>query len=179
MRSFVAMLLLSLCLPAVAQLRDPLAVEHVDAANFMGEWYEIARLPNRLEHDCARDVTSTFERRTEEAIRVTYRCKTLDGESQQIRGVGRIRDMASQSKLEMRFAPLALAWWPFVWDDWWILELPSASGYMMVGDPSREALWIFARSRQLDDATYGILVAHAARQGYDTQHLVKTPQSQR
>ncbi|MEO8847174.1 MAG: lipocalin family protein [Casimicrobiaceae bacterium] len=179
MRSCVALLLLSLCLPAGAQLRNPVAAEHVAAESFMGEWYEIARLPNRLEQDCARDVTATFERRTEEAIRVTYRCKTIDGESQQIRGVGRIRDMASHAKLEMRFAPLALAWWPFVWDDWWILELPATSGYMMVGDPSRETLWIFARTRQLNDAAYRTLVEHAARQGYDTTRLVKTPQSQR
>jgi len=179
MRTIVPLLFLLLSLSALAQTREPQAAAHVDADRYMGDWYEIARLPNRLERDCASDVTSTYERRTEEAIRVTYRCRDADGEAQRIRGVARIRDMASHAKLEMRFAPLALAWWPFVWDDWWILEVTPAYTQMMVGDPSRQTLWIFARTRDMSDADYAAFVAHAADQGYDTRKLVRTPQSRR
>ena len=77
----------------------------------------------------------------------------------------------------MRFAPLALAWLPFLWDDWWILEVAPEYTYMMAGDPSHNRLWIYARARELDDATYRMLVEHAAAQGYDTTRLVRTPQS--
>jgi lipocalin len=47
----------------------------------------------------------------------------------------------------------------------------------MAGDPSHQRLWIYARTRELDDTTYRTLVAHAAAQGYDTTRLVRTPQS--
>jgi apolipoprotein D and lipocalin family protein len=177
MRTFVPLLLLLLALPAQSQSRQPTAVEHADVDRYMGQWYEIARLPNQLERHCARDVVSIYERRSESAIRVTYVCSQADGEEERTRGVARIRDAGSNAKLELRFAPLALAWWPFVWDDWWILELAPEYTHMMVGDPSRQTLWIFSRTREMDDATYQALIAHAAAQGYDTQHLVKTPQS--
>jgi apolipoprotein D and lipocalin family protein len=179
MRTFGPLLLLLWSLPALAQMRQPVAVEHADVERYMGRWYEIARLPNRLERDCASDVTSTYERRSEAAIRVTYVCRNSDGGEELTRGVARIRDTASHAKLELRFAPLALAWWPFVWDDWWILELAPEYTHMMVGDPSHQTLWIFARTSEMDDATYQSLVAHAAAQGYDTQRLVKTPQTRR
>lgn len=177
MRTFVPLLFLLLSMAVGAQSRAPVAVEHADFDRFMGKWYEIARLPNHLERECTRDVVTTYERRTDSAFRVTYVCRRTDGDEERIQGVARIRDMASHAKLELRFAPLALAWWPFVWDDWWILELGPDYGYMMIGDPSRQTLWIFSRTRTLDDAVYQGLVAHAAGQGYDTQRLIKTPQS--
>ncbi len=179
MRTFVPLLFLLLSLPAQSQTREPAAIPHADVDRYMGEWHEIARLPNHLERNCASDVIATWERRSDSVIRVTYVCRQADGEEERTRGVAHIRDMASHAKLELRFAPLALAWWPFVWDDWWILELAPAYTHMMVGDPSRQTLWIFSRTRDMDDATYQSLVAHAAAQGYDTQHLVKTPQSRR
>lgn len=179
MRTFVPLLVMLLALPAQSQTRVPMAVAQVDVDRYMGQWYEIARLPNHLERDCARDVVSVYERRSESAIRVTYECRHADGEAQHTRGVARIRDMASHAKLELRFAPLALAWWPFVWDDWWILEIAPDNSHMMLGDPSRQTLWIFARRPALDNAVYENLVAQAAAQGYDTRRLVRTPQSPR
>ncbi len=179
MPTFVPLLLMlwSLSPPALAQTHEPEAAAHIDVQRYMGEWYEIARLPNRLERSCASDVTATYERRSEEAIRVTYMCRDTEGEAVRIRGVARVRDIATDAKLEMRFAPLALAWWPFVWDDWWILEVDDGYTQMMVGDPSHDTLWIFARTRDLDAAAYQTLVAHAAAQGYDTSKLVRTRQS--
>lgn len=180
MQALILLLLLLLMansMPASAQAGSPVAVEHADVDRYMGVWYEIARLPNRLERDCATDVTSVYERRTDTAIRVTYVCRRSDGEEERTQGVARVRDTVSHAKLEMRFAPLALAWWPFVWDDWWILELAPEYTHMVVGDPSRQTLWILARTRDMDEATYRRLVAAAAAQGYDTASLVRTPQS--
>ncbi len=173
----LSLLLLANPLSAFAQAGSPVAVLHADIDRYMGVWYEIARVPNRLERDCARDVTSVYERRSDIAIRVTYVCRRSDGEEQRTQGVARVRDTVSHAKLEMRFAPLALAWWPFVWDDWWILELAPEYTHMLVGDPSRQTLWILARTRDMDDATYGRLVDAAAKQGFDTASLVRTPQS--
>jgi apolipoprotein D and lipocalin family protein len=163
--------------PARAEVPEAVALEHADINRFMGRWYEIARLPNNQERACARDVVSTYERRTESAIRVVNVCRNAEGELERSQGVARIRDGLSQAKLEFRFAPLALAWLPFLWDDWWILEVAPEYSYMMAGDPSHQRLWIYARTRELDDTTYRTLVAHAAAQGYDTTRLVRTPQS--
>lgn len=158
---------------------DPATIAHADVDRFMGRWYEIARLPNRREANCAGDVVATYERRSASGIRIVSSCRNADGELERMQGVARIRDGESKAKLELRFAPLALAWLPFLWDDWWILEVAPEYTYMMTGDPSRRSLWIYARTPALDDATYRTLVAHAAAQGYDTSRLVRTPQAAR
>ena len=35
-------------------------VDRVDLARYLGLWYEHARLPNRMQGECARDVTTTW-----------------------------------------------------------------------------------------------------------------------
>jgi apolipoprotein D and lipocalin family protein len=166
-----------LAAPAAADAGDPATVPRADVDRFMGRWYEIARLPNHREENCARDVVATYERRNASAIRVVSVCRNADGEIERQQGVARIRDGDSKAKLELRFAPLALAWLPFLWDDWWILEVAPEYSYMVTGDPSRRSLWIYARTPTLDEDTYRTLVAHAAAQGYDTTRLVRTPQT--
>jgi len=168
---------LALATPAAGDLGDPATIAHADVDRFMGRWYEIARMPNRRESNCVRDVVATYERRNASAIRIVNVCRTADGELERVQGVARIRDGDSKAKLELRYAPLALAWLPFLWDDWWILEAAPEYTYMMTGDPSRRSLWIYARTPALDEATYGTLIAHAAAQGYDTSRLVRTPQT--
>ena len=46
---------------AAAQSPNPLpTVDKVDIVRYAGTWYEIARLPNKLQADCAGDVSTTF-----------------------------------------------------------------------------------------------------------------------
>jgi apolipoprotein D and lipocalin family protein len=46
------------CVPAPKQ--ELKTVEKVDLSRYVGQWYEIARYPNRFERDCATDVTATY-----------------------------------------------------------------------------------------------------------------------
>jgi apolipoprotein D and lipocalin family protein len=79
----------------------------------------------------------------------------------------------------VRFAPAALSFLPFVWGDYWILELDRDYRHAVVGDPSRKYLWILSRSPEMDAATYESLAAAAGRLGFDAARLVRTPQSSR
>jgi apolipoprotein D and lipocalin family protein len=145
----------------------------------MGQWFEIARTPNSHESDCASDVVSMYERLSETAVDVASACRHADGEEERMDVIARIRDPVSKAKLELRYAPRALGWIPFVWDDYWVLTIAPAYNYALVGEPGRESLWILARTPKLDDATYAELVAVAAAQGFDTGKLARTPQSGR
>ena len=50
----------------------------------------------------------------------------------------------------MRFAPALLSFIPWVWGDYWILDLADDYSYAAVGDPDRTYLWILARSPAID-----------------------------
>ena len=166
---------------ASAQATRPpvVAVQQLDLDRYMGQWFEIARMPNSHERDCAADVVTTYQRISETAVDVATACRHADGEEERMEVIARVRDTVSKAKLELRYAPRALGWIPFVWDDYWVLDVAPTYAYALVGEPGRESLWILARTPRLDDATYDQLVAAAAAQGFDTGKLARTPQSGR
>ena len=150
----------------------------IDPARYAGRWYEIARLPNRFQDKCAGDVAATYSLREDGRLAVVNQCRTKDGGVDQVEGVARRADpQGPASRLQVRFAPAWLSFLPWVWGDYWILELDREYRFALVGEPSRKYLWILARDPAMDAATYDGLVARAVGLGFDTSRLVRTPQS--
>jgi apolipoprotein D and lipocalin family protein len=171
---------LAACAPAPPRSGAPLAtVPGVDLARYEGRWFEIARYPNRFQSQCAGDVTATYARRADGAIDVVNACRRSDGTQDAANGVARVVDPVTNAKLEVRFAPEALAWLPVVWGDYWILALDPAYRYALVGEPSREYLWILSRSATLPEDDFARLADAARRAGYDPSRLQRTPQGAR
>jgi apolipoprotein D and lipocalin family protein len=83
------------------------------------------------------------------------------------------------SRLKVRFAPAFLSFLPFVWGDYWIVELDQDYRHALVAEPSRRYLWILSRRPEMDEATYGKLTDRAHALGFDTSRLLRTPQSSR
>lgn len=152
-------------------------VDRVDLARYTGLWYEHGRLPNRMQGGCARDVTTTFSPKGPRTLDMVTRCRRSDGSEEVDGGVARVQDPATNAKLEIRFLPLAVAWLPFAWSDYWILDLAPDYGHALVGSPSRDTLWIIARKPALDAGVYQRLVAKARALGFDTGKLIRTPHS--
>ena len=153
-------------------------VPEVDLARYAGQWYEIARFPNRFQNRCAGEVTATYTLQPGGNISVLNRCRLGNGEPIQATGVARVaRKGHSNSILKVRFAPAFLSFIPQVWGDYQIIALSPDYTYALVGDPAREYLWILSRSPQMDDATYNQLVEEARAQDFDVKRLQKTRQS--
>ena len=149
----------------------------VDLERYAGRWYEIARLPNRFQDQCAGDVAATYTRRPDGVVTVVNECRRRDGKTTRAEGVARRADeKGPASRLKVRFAPAFLSILPFVWGDYWIVELDRDYRHAVVGDPARRYLWILSRSPQMSAATYESLASAAGRLGFDTARLVPTPQ---
>lgn len=152
---------------------DPLpVVPQLDLARYAGQWHEIARYPNFFERNCARDVTANYTRNADGTITVVNACRKEDGSIQSAEGLARV---VAPAKLEVRFAPAWLGWLPFLWGDYWVIDLASDYSYAVVGEPSREYLWILARDPRMDEATYTRIAGNLARFGYDAAKLVRNP----
>ena len=52
-----------------------------------------------------------------------------------------------------------------------MIELAPDYSYAVVGEPSREYLWILARSPRMDEATYARITSGLAALGYDPAKL--------
>jgi apolipoprotein D and lipocalin family protein len=146
----------------------------VDLNRYVGDWYEIARFPNRFQRTCAGDVRASYARRSDGRIDVINRCRTTDGAVIEAFGVARVVDTSTSAKLKVRFAPAMLSWLPFVWGDYWILGLADDYSWAVVGSPDRAYLWILARTPILEREPFASAVAAARANAFDTGRLVKT-----
>jgi apolipoprotein D and lipocalin family protein len=153
-------------------------VAKVDLDRYIGEWFEIARFPNRFQRQCEGDVRARYTRRPDGRIDVINRCRTADGEIT-ANGVARVVDARTSAKLKVRFAPAFLSFLPFVWGDYWVLGLAADYSWAVVGSPDREYLWILARSPAAGDRSYEAAVAVARASGFDVDRLVRTSQTSR
>jgi apolipoprotein D and lipocalin family protein len=171
--ALAAWLLAAAATPVVAQPLQP--VPALDLARYAGTWHEIARYPNWFQRNCVGDVTATYTVRDDGLVGVLNACRRADGEMIRAEGVARRPDAArAPAELEVRFAPDWLAWLPLVWADYWVVDLAPDYSYALVGEPTREYLWLLARSPRLDDATYARLLERATALGYDRSRLVRS-----
>jgi apolipoprotein D and lipocalin family protein len=151
-------------------------VAHVDLERYAGDWFEIARFPNRFQRSCVGDVRASYTRRADGQIDVVNWCRTAEGYIE-ARGIARIADPHTSAKLKVRFAPAWLSWLSAVWGDYWVIGLAPDYSWAVVGDPSREYLWILARTPQLSAEAMAAARAAARDNSFNDDRLVPTPQT--
>lgn len=142
-------------------------VDHVDLPRYLGRWYEIARIPNRFQKQCASNTTAEYELRKDGSITVTNTCLMNIGKSDVAHGVAKIVDASTNARLKVSFIAF-FGLRPF-WGDYWVIGLDPDYQWAVVGTPSRRFGWVLARTPTLDDATmetiYGILEKNGYRVG--------------
>lgn len=173
MRSMIRVLLMlpALCLAGLAAGADaPLpTVPQVDLARYVGRWYEIARLPNRFQRQCAADTQAQY-RQDGHRIEVINRCRTADGVMDDVRGHAKVVPESGNARLRVTF------FWPF-YGDYWILALDEGYTEVLVGAPDRRYAWVLAREPQLPESRLQALLDRAAALGFDRGAFQRTPQS--
>jgi apolipoprotein D and lipocalin family protein len=141
-------------------------VERVDLQRYAGTWYEIASFPTRFQRGCTA-TTATYGVRDDGRVSVRNRCRK-DGEERGVDGVAWPVD-ETNARLKVRF------FWPFT-GDYQVIALDPGYQWAVVGHPSRDYLWILARTPQVDEALYRELVAKAEAQGFEVSRLERTMQ---
>ena len=150
----------------------PLAVvDSVDIDRYMGLWYEIARYPNWFQNDGCQYTTAQYTLRDDGKVTVLNQChdRWPDGDRQSIEGTARVVDTTTNAKLKVGF-------FLFFEGDYWIIDLDDEYQWALVGEPSRNYLWILSRTPTLDEAVYNDILSRLPEQGYDPNGLVLTAQ---
>jgi apolipoprotein D and lipocalin family protein len=178
-------LCLSLLIAAVGYAQEratrPLeVVPEVDLQRYAGTWYEIARLPNWFQKQCTGEVTATYTLLDDGTMRVVNRCRKTNGQLEEAAGRAKLAGKdGPNTKLKVRFAPALLSILPFVWGDYWIIDLAADYSYAVIGEPSRKYLWVLSRTPALDDAILHDVLARIREKGYDITGLMWTKQIDR
>lgn len=151
-------------------------VPSVDLSKYSGTWYEIAKYPNKFQKDCVGNTTATYTLKEKGKLDVLNRCLENDGTIKDAKAAGKVKDKSTNAKLKVRFAPSFLSFLPFVWADYWVIDLADDYSYAVVATPDRDYFWILSRKSQMDDATYQAILRRAETQGFIPGKVVKTPQ---
>lgn len=100
----------------------------------------------------------------------------VTGEADEAVGEARQTGVATSPKLQVRFAPAWLSWLPIVRGNYWVIDLDERYQLVAVSEPSREFLWVLARTPQVSAEAYNALLARLKVQGFDLNKLERTRQ---
>jgi apolipoprotein D and lipocalin family protein len=152
---------------------DVTAITNFNSNQYLGTWYEIARLPNSFEKKCTIPITANYSINpdNENQLIVINQCNTKDNESDIATGSANFVEAANIGKLEVTFLPKWLRWLPFGSGDYWVLYTDYTT-VSVVGSPNHEYLWILARSKDVNQEVLNKALAIAKEQGFDTTKLI-------
>lgn len=168
MRTLLLSIMALFALGGCSKSYPPLeTVKQVDIERYTGRWYEIARYDHSFERGCS-NVTATYTLQKDGKIGVLNRCTTEEEGIKEANGVAYATD-ESNSKLKVSFFR------PF-YGDYWILMLDEGYSYAVIGEPSREYLWILSRRPMLEPEIRASILAELPELGYDSASLIWTEQ---
>lgn len=158
----------------VASPLQPIAV--LDLPRYMGTWHEIAKFPNRFQKQCVGGTRADYSLQPDGRVQVINRCRLENGGWNTAIGEARQAGATGSPKLKVRFAPEWLAFMPFVWGDYWVIDLDDAYQLVAVSEPQREYLWVLSRTPRVERQAYQNLLSRLTRQGFNVSKLEPTPQ---
>ena len=153
----------------------PTTVHKVDLKKYAGLWYEIAKIPNSFQDQCAYGTTAEYKIDEDGDIVVTNKCYDEDGEPDIAEGVAKVVDNKTSAKLEVSFVSF-LGIRPF-WGDYWIIGLDANYKWAVVGTPNRKYGWILSRTPSLPDETIKAIYDILKSNGYNPDDFEKTMQN--
>lgn len=168
MRSAAFALCLSLCLASaggdIANAIEPTR-ERVELTRLTGRWYEVARLPNKMQKDCAA-ATSDWVR-SGDIYSVVQTCHkgTAEGPKTEWRAKAQILDPQRNSRLRMSFFGGLLN------QEYWVLDHRPDQGWVLLGTPGGRGLWLMSQRPALNPKVRAQALERVRQLGYDISKL--------
>ena len=163
MRRLIALAALApACLALMGAAPEP--TKPIELQHYIGRWYEVARLHNKIEEDCVRAEVN-YSPSPDGGFKVEDICVRPGGQKPKIYHPSmKVMDPGTNAKFRLTF-------FPFVWKDYWVLDYANDNSWVVLGEPTGKYLWLFSRTPDLQ-AHKAALVARAKSLGYDTSKLI-------
>lgn len=141
-------------------------VRGFEPERYLGRWYEVARLDHRFERGLV-DVSADYARNDDGSLSVVNRGYDPDDRAwRQVEGTARFQGSPGVASLSVTFT------WPFA-GGYHVLALDPDYRWALVCGPSRDYLWLLARSPDLPPPEERErLVTQARAWGFPTNELI-------
>jgi apolipoprotein D and lipocalin family protein len=134
--------------------------------NYLGKWYEIARLDHSFERGLSK-VTAEYSLRDDGGLAVLNRgFSTEKNKWQEAKGKAYFVDSDSEGYLKVSF------FGPF-YGSYVIFDLEKNNyDYAFISGPNHDYLWLLSRTPKVDPAVIDKFVRMAKERGFDTDKLI-------
>jgi len=157
---------LTLATAAWASL-PPQPAKALDTNRFVGRWYEVARMPNKIQSDCATSLADWAHDGADQ-FKVVQTCHvdTPTGRAKVWKASGRILDPVTNAKFRMSFFGGLIS------QDYWVLDRGDDYSWIILSTPNPKFLWIFSRHPAIPPAQKAAVIGRAKAMGYEVANLV-------
>lgn len=152
------------------------AVDALDVKRYLGTWHEIARYPNGFQRKCVGQVTADYALDSDGSLKVLNRCRQANDEFDEAKGTALQQGGTTSARLKVSFAPAWLSFIPFLWGDYWVIDIDADYQLAAVSEPGRDYLWVLSRTQSVDAQRYQSLLERLAAKGFDVPKIGLTPQ---
>jgi apolipoprotein D and lipocalin family protein len=178
--TIISLFLLSACSvaqtsPAKPDVRPLEPISSLELNRYMGQWYEIAKYPNRFQTRCKSNTVAEYSLLNQGGVSVRNSCTDEKGLTTVANGAARLQ--SKPSTLEVSFAPTWTRWLPMVWANYWVIALEADYRWAVVSEPNRQFLWVLSREKKLAEVDWQKITAAIAAAGLDLNRLEKTIQN--
>ncbi len=171
----------ALLAPATAAATDPkpvVPVPSLDPARYLGEWKQVAAIPQWFEALCVSDVMATYRDLGPDAVSVSNRCKGPFGSAIVTKGKARILDKTTNAQLQVSFANFFGQWYyPDNKPNYVVVGLGASYDWAVVGDPDRTSAFVLSRTPTLTAEQRTAALAALDATGFDACKLKTTKQT--
>jgi len=143
------------------------SITSLDVPRYMGTWYEVAKYPNWFQRRCIANTSASYAMQANGMLQVVNRCQKEDGSITDALGAAKQVGDATSPKLEVRFAPAWLSFLPFVWGNYWVIDLDPQYQLAAVSEPTRKYLWILSRTQTVEPKAYEALLQRLKEKGFN------------
>ncbi len=143
----------------------PPPTQKIELSKMMGRWYEVARLPNKIQTGC-QGGTSDWQRAAD-GFAVVQACHkgSLSAPVTEWKAKAKVLDTSTNAKLQMTFFN------GLVRQEYWVLDHRADQGWLILGTPGGRSVWLMSQRPTLPSGVKAQAVARLKQLGYDTGRL--------
>lgn len=143
----------------------PAPTQRIDLSKMTGRWYEVARLPNKIQTGC-QGGTSEWTK-AGDGFSVVQACHkgSLSAPPTEWKAKAKVIDPKTNARLQMTFFN------GLVRQEYWVLDYRTDQGWLILGTPGGRAVWLMSERPTLPAAAKNQAIARLKQLGYDIGRL--------
>jgi apolipoprotein D and lipocalin family protein len=152
---------------------SPNPVHNFALSDYMGTWYEVARLPNVFQNGCVKDTVVRYQLDPgQKTIRVKNQCTLSNGKLKVSTAQAVVKNTKQPGAWDFSFFEAFGK--PLLSVPYWVLSV-QPTRYAIVGQPGKQFGWVLARKPLLTAAEWAAVNKTLASQGYNPCQFKQYP----